>query len=82
MVELFDKVRVKLHEPVGNATTETANKYLNPYVDKIGTVIAVSDKNEKKIKWYRVMFEDPHNPSWARSGVFRDYELEKVNGRN
>jgi hypothetical protein len=67
VINVGDTVKVKLREPVGNATTETANKYLRQF-NGLGRVL---DKTRYTI---RVTFND--GP--MHIGRFFDDELEKV----
>lgn len=75
MLKPNDKVKVKLHEPVGNATTETANQYLRTFEGRIGTVDKINKVGTHA--WVTVWY--PLEGSYkVNSGVFESWELEKV----
>lgn len=78
MFELNDKVKVKLHEPVGNPTTETANRYLRDFVDRQGWIVGrwyVAGRG-----WhYRAAFANESRVGQRVVGIFFDYELEAIN---
>lgn len=74
MFELNDRVRVKLHEPVGNPTTETANKYLRRFEGREGWIL---DRwyDAKDGYHYRVGFEQEAG-HYQNVGIILEHELE------
>jgi len=72
VIKVGDKVRVKLHEPVGNPTTDSANSYLSQWKDKVGTVHL-----QRSSRTWIVRFDDLAL-TYKYTGTFYDYELEVV----
>lgn len=76
MFEINDKVKVKLHEPVGNPTTESANRYLSRFVNREGCILSRST-NPQKQNVYRVTFRLEAG-KYVNMGIFYEYELEPL----
>lgn len=72
MIKVGDKVKVKLHEPVGNPTTDSANSYLSQWVGQVGEVYEKSSSHTWHVKWIA------ETGSVRFSGTFYDDELEVV----
>lgn len=77
MFELNQKVKVKLHEPFGNATTESANRYLRDFVNREGWILSINKKVGQH-QTYLVGFKLEAG-KYRNKGILYEYELEAYN---